>query len=383
MELWEAGQIWSTPRYARNSPFWNSRIKVSEPTRICEPADLFVLPSFHLKLPQLQFPYCRLPPPGSEQGRTYSWAISYQAAIRNTDFPCLPAGMYSRWTHGKLYLCIPSGLFTPLLSRTWVQMYHICFRRESEAFGFSLLTLKLHYWLPVTCLQAWLILCKTEDFTAILQKDLKPPDFPYWSKQLHYFNVKGRKLRSISPRKYYAAIRNNNHDLIFLKAGGPNMWQFLYSSTAKYLCVKLLLVVDLQGSKNVSSGYLLKKINKFVLQNLGKTLSVPRSFAFSTLSGSWRFNSPLNHKEWRRLGTQSVWKFLIHILNWLRGEAERLNGWEVKMSEECFEGRFFFFFSCRELGVSCGVMFCHDASPQRQKQPTGSEAEKWWKNEGF
>lgn len=65
--------------------------------------------------------------------------------------------------------------------------------------------------------QAWLILCKTEDFTAILQKDLKSLDFPYWSKQLHYFKVKERKLRSISYRKYNTAIRNNNGDLIFLR----------------------------------------------------------------------------------------------------------------------------------------------------------------------
>lgn len=104
-------------------------------------------------------------------------------------------------------------------------------------------------------------------------------------------------MRSISPRKYNAAIRNNNHDLIFLKAGGPNMWQSLRSSTAIYLCVKLLQVVDLQGSRNASSGYVLKKINNFVLQNLGKTLAVPSRFAFSTLSGDSGFSSPPDHKE--------------------------------------------------------------------------------------
>lgn len=47
------------------------------------------------------------------------------------------------------------------------------------------------------------------------------------------------------------------------------------------------------------------------------------------------------------------------------------------MSEERFEGRFF---SCREMGVSHGVMFCHDASPQRQELPAGSRAQKWLKN---
>lgn len=178
VELWEAGQIWSTPRHARNSPFWNSRIEVSEPSWICEPAeDLFALPSFHLKLPLPQFPWCRLPPSGSGQGRTSPWAISYQAASRNTDFPS-SARIYPRWAHGKWSLCIPSGFFTPLLSRTWVQMYPWCSSRESETFSFPFLTLKHHHWLSVTCLQAWLILCKTEDFTAILQKDLKSPDFP-------------------------------------------------------------------------------------------------------------------------------------------------------------------------------------------------------------
>lgn len=40
-------------------------------------------------------------------------------------------------------------------------------------------------------------------------------------------------------------------------------------------------------------------------------------------------------------------------------------------------------FSFRELGVSHGVMFCHDASPQRQEQPAGSQAEKWLKKRGF
>lgn len=104
-------------------------------------------------------------------------------------------------------------------------------------------------------------------------------------------------MRSISPRKYSTAIRNNNHDLIFLKAGEPNMWQFLCSSIAIYLCVKLLQVVALQGSSSVSSGYVLKKINNFVLQNLGKTLSLPSSFAFSTLSGDSGFSSPPDYKE--------------------------------------------------------------------------------------
>lgn len=79
---------------------------------------------------------------------------------------------------GNYISVFPVAFFTPLLSTTWVQMYNWCSRRESEAFSFFLLTLKLHYWFPVTCLQAWLILCKTEDFTAILQRDLKSPDFP-------------------------------------------------------------------------------------------------------------------------------------------------------------------------------------------------------------
>lgn len=104
-------------------------------------------------------------------------------------------------------------------------------------------------------------------------------------------------MRSISPRKYNAAIRNNNDDLIFLKAGEPNRWQFLCSSIAIYFCVKLLRVVDLQGSRNVSSGYVLMKINNFVLQNLGRTLAVPSSFAFSTLSSDSGFNSPPDYKE--------------------------------------------------------------------------------------
>lgn len=130
--------------------------------------------------------------------------------------------------------------------------------------------------------------------------------------------MKERKLRSISPRKYNAAIRNNSDDLIFLKAGEPNRWQFLCSSIAIYFCVKLLRVVDLQGSRNVSSGYVLMKINNFVLQNLGRTLAVPSSFAFSTFSGDSGFNSPPDYKERRGLDTQAGWEFLIHVLTGLQ-----------------------------------------------------------------
>lgn len=186
--------------------------------------------------------------------------------------------------------------------------------------------------------------------------------------------MKERKLRSISPRKYNTAIRNNNQDLIFLKARGPNMWQFLCTSTAIYLCVWLLQVVDLQGSRNVSSGYALKKINNFVLQTLGEKQSLPSSFAFSTqCQFRIQFTPRLQGMEGIRHSVRL--EIPNPCLDWPTGED--LNGWGVK---EWVRRDLKEFFSCRELGVSCGVVFCHNASPQRQEQPAGSQEEKWLKN---
>mgnify|MGYP001856476607 CR=1 FL=1 len=175
-----------------------------------------------------------------------------------------------------------------LLSVTRGRTHHKCYSRQSaKTFSFSYLILKHCYWFPVSSLQAWLILCKTEDFAAIPQKDLKSSDFPQWRKQLHYFNVKGRKLRSISRRKYNAAIHNNNCDLIFLKARGPSMWQLLYSFIATYLWAEVpLFVVSMsQGSRNMSSGSVLKKMLLSVAKYGENILSVPSVFVFFSLCG--------------------------------------------------------------------------------------------------
>lgn len=176
MELGEVGQIWSTPRQSRNSPFWNSRIKVPKHTSVnLQKISLPCLPSIW----NLHSHDCLTvgalfqalggaghPPgyfvSGSHQKHWFSFLEGFT--------PAGPMGNYIS--------AFPVAFFTPLLSRTGVQMYNWCSSRESEAFSFFLHTLKLHYWFPVTCLQAWLILCKTEDFIAILQRDLKSPDFP-------------------------------------------------------------------------------------------------------------------------------------------------------------------------------------------------------------
>lgn len=93
-------------------------------------------------------------------------------------------GIEGRWIPWEMVfaLCAFPVAFLPgtvLLPWTWGQTYRQCYRRQSDkVFSFSYLTLQHHYWFSVTSLQAWLILCKTEDFTAIPQKDLESPDFP-------------------------------------------------------------------------------------------------------------------------------------------------------------------------------------------------------------
>ena len=172
--------------------------------------------------------------------------------------------------------------------------------------------------------------------------------------------MKERKLRSISHRKYNAAIRNNNSDLIFLKARGPNMWQLLYSFVATYLCAKLLQLVDLvsQGSGNMSSGSVLKKItSNFILQNLGKTLS--QAFLPFPDSGDSGFNLAPGYKEWKWLYTQSGWTLFIWDLI-----GEDLNGchqiqkrWRWMMSglkDEVFLQR-----TRRFLMLWCSAMMLH------------------------
>lgn len=175
----------------------NYRTHVFEATRIRDSVkDLFTLPSFQVKLLLGRAPFCCFPVV-SESGESsghpsvlfpmWLWAeelvFTVSDAVGSVLLPfCV------RLLHTE-----PMGKRCLLGVRCPVAFYRVpCSCPESGGKGltkvtaeklvmtlsFSHLAWKHRYWFSVTCLQAWLILCKTEDFTAILQKDLKSPDFP-------------------------------------------------------------------------------------------------------------------------------------------------------------------------------------------------------------
>lgn len=160
----------------------------------------FTLPSFQVKLPWPHFSWDRLPSAAfscglGEQSSGHPpvlffiklWAEKLVFIKRCCDSVCPPTVLHlstADGVHGKhvSFVCVPTGFSTMCsapVQNLGKSIHHWCYGRESDkTSSFSHLALKHRYWFSVTWLQAWLILCKTEDFTAILQKDLKSPDFP-------------------------------------------------------------------------------------------------------------------------------------------------------------------------------------------------------------